>query len=745
MKRKSNVRDLVIYGILIIPMLMCLIDSTYKLVDIKYKWGIFLLIAILTLVYLSISSLFRFAWLSIFLTLLLPKPLLLVKKVLYLFKGIPAFIEGIVENQYVAMEYVDYLNGYMIILTIVFAFIFYFLIAVKKHTLPILIVGYGLISFYYFWGIENIYTDAQIYLIFGLILYGYNNFSRKWEAYKNKKVNIEKGYYGKLIASTIIIVLIAGFLSNIMPNNRKPLDVMHIEGNLFDYDEIDNSNDSNQGKGSRFSISSTGYQKIPERLGGPVKLDNSTALEIKGDSIYSGMHLRGTVKDYYNGYLWDKTSQSKEIIKNDNPTGIYDVDYDEKKFEIINKKLKTCTIFNVLYPYKIINNRGDIFIDSDMEIYSQKIIKKGKGYSVISKEHRLDSQTILEITPNEINKPSRDVMRYLQISHSVPERVYDLTHSITDKYSSPYEKASAIESYLKKNYKYNLNASQVPIDRDFVDYFLFDEKEGYCTYYASALAVMSRIAGVPSRYVEGYLVPSVGLGNSKVDIKNSDAHAWVEIYLDNAGWITFDPTPGNDSMALNMDAPYVNNGDIGNGGSPRNEDPDNTSGNPEIDNRIKDEDTTDTTPDYEEGGKFLTWSSIKIVLYIILFILLVLIAIYMLQYRIIKKKGNVIVFFVYKLMFYGRIIGCPYNKGETVREYIKRLEIPLEMDMTSLADICEENIYGKKVLEKEQTNSLFDTIKSLKIKYRNIKFYLKDFINFLEFYLKNIAFRKNMN
>lgn len=749
MKRKVNVRDALIYGVLIIPMLMCLIDSTYKFVDIKYRWEIFLLITTITIVYLSVSYMFKYVWLIIFLTLLIPKPLFLVKNLLYLYRGIPKFIEGIVQNQYVSAEYTPYLNGYMIILTIVFGILLYFLGAVKKHSLPILIVGYSIISFYYFWGIEEVYKDAQIFLIFGLILYGYNNFSRKWEAYKNKKINIERGYFTKLIASTVAIVLIAGFISNILPNDKKPLDIMHIEGNLFDaFDELRNSDDdSNSSKGARFNISNSGFQKKSERLGGPIKLDNSTALEIKGDNISGGMHLRGTIKDYYNGYMWDKTPQSKEILDKDDIIELYDIEYDEKEYQIIHKKLKTATIFNLLYPYKVTKKSGEIFVDSDLEIYSKKLIKSGKGYNVTSREYKLDSQFILKNSPSEVIQPPSNMERFVQVFPSTPRRVHDLTYSITEKYSSPYEKASAIEAFLKKNYKYNINVSEVPLNSDFVDYFLFDEKEGYCTYFASAMVVMCRITGIPARYIEGFVVTSSAQGNSKVKIKNSDAHAWVEIYFDNIGWVTFDPTPGNSSIALDLDNPNENN-DNPREEAPDFENPGNKDNDSEKDNRRQEDEDIDTGPVYGKSGKFLSWRGFIIAFLVILIMLMVLIFIYMFQYKIIKKKGYIIAFFIYKIMFYGKIVGCPYNKGETIREYIKRLEIKFKRDLTSFTDICEENMYGKKRLNKEQKSIIFNIIKSLKkdvkVKCGSIKFYTKDFINFLSFYAKNLTkLRKN--
>ena len=80
-----------------------------------------------------------------------------------------------------------------------------------------------------------------------------------------------------------------------------------------------------------------------------------------------------------------------------------------------------------------------------------------------------------------------------------------------------------------------------PDSQDFVTYFLYVGKEGYCTYYASAMTVMCRMAGLPARYVEGFEAQPAADGFAYVTGK--DAHAWTEVYFKGFGWVPFDPTP----------------------------------------------------------------------------------------------------------------------------------------------------------------------------------------------------------
>ena len=124
-----------------------------------------------------------------------------------------------------------------------------------------------------------------------------------------------------------------------------------------------------------------------------------------------------------------------------------------------------------------------------------------------------------------------------------------------------------VTNYLQDNYTYNLNPGKVPDGEDFITYFLTNSEEGYCTYFASAAVMMFRYAGIPARYVEGYVVSEAdieesehtqiginrydGNGNIKtryyesceVDVKDTAAHAWAEIFVDGYGWLVVETTP----------------------------------------------------------------------------------------------------------------------------------------------------------------------------------------------------------
>ena len=132
---------------------------------------------------------------------------------------------------------------------------------------------------------------------------------------------------------------------------------------------------------------------------------------------------------------------------------------------------------------------------------------------------------------------------YIALPESVPRRVWDLALDLTATKKTAYDKALAIESYLR-TFPYTLDLGPPPADRDLVDYFLFDLQRGYCDYYASAMVVLARAAGLPARVAIGYASGTYLPEQAIYNVTEADAHAWAEVYFPGYGWIEFEPTAG---------------------------------------------------------------------------------------------------------------------------------------------------------------------------------------------------------
>lgn len=166
-----------------------------------------------------------------------------------------------------------------------------------------------------------------------------------------------------------------------------------------------------------------------------------------------------------------------------------------------------------------------------------------KSYRAESLELNVDATTLRE-SPSVYPEWVRN---FLVLPDSVPARVYSLARDLTVSKSTPYDRALAIEDYLR-TFPYTLEVDQPPPGRDVADYFLFDLRQGYCDYYATSMAVLARAAGLPARLVVGYANGAYNYERAEYVVTENYAHSWVEIYFTDIGWVEFEPTAGQPAI-----------------------------------------------------------------------------------------------------------------------------------------------------------------------------------------------------
>jgi hypothetical protein len=119
--------------------------------------------------------------------------------------------------------------------------------------------------------------------------------------------------------------------------------------------------------------------------------------------------------------------------------------------------------------------------------------------------------------------------------------VRDLSNTLARSRRTNYDKAVAVEQFLRR-YPYTLDVKPAPPDRDAVEYFLFDLKQGYCDYFASAMVVLLRAQGIPARLATGYVAGKFDNNSHKFVVTEEEAHSWPEVYFPNYGWMAFEPS-----------------------------------------------------------------------------------------------------------------------------------------------------------------------------------------------------------
>lgn len=299
------------------------------------------------------------------------------------------------------------------------------------------------------------------------------------------------------------------------------------------------------------------FSEPGERLGGPVELGNDPIMEVDAEER---LRLAGSVRDVYTGSAWNISDSARKPLPATEEGGFdageysqemrgtqeyymryYDRSYRTMSVYLLNRRSRTVFVpafrGELILPENYVPSMdalGAITLNKPMDRYS--------GYSVSYISWNYQSPYfvgyVLQGEGNTGSKPES----FLELPEDLPERVRDLARKLTDGYAGDYDKIGALTAYLKQ-FPYTLEPSDVPRDADFVDYFLFEGREGYCVYFASALAVMGRCVDIPTRYVEGYTMPPEPGAGERYEITSANAHAWVEAYFPGLGWVPFEATP----------------------------------------------------------------------------------------------------------------------------------------------------------------------------------------------------------
>lgn len=138
--------------------------------------------------------------------------------------------------------------------------------------------------------------------------------------------------------------------------------------------------------------------------------------------------------------------------------------------------------------------------------------------------------------------PPSERSQYLTLPPTITSRVSRLARDWAGRETNPFAQAQSIERNLKQQYRYDLDSPSGAAKNPIED-FLFSSKRGHCEYYATAMAVMLRTLGIPSRDVTGFAAATYNRFGHFYVVRQSDAHSWVEAWFEHVGWQRFDPTP----------------------------------------------------------------------------------------------------------------------------------------------------------------------------------------------------------
>ncbi len=266
---------------------------------------------------------------------------------------------------------------------------------------------------------------------------------------------------------------------------------------------------------------------------GPVKRDPTIVMRVAGPSVGAGagsVYLRGAVFDAFDGQNWLATMPARRMVPlgADGRFALGRVVDDHPSMVIRAEPLDTPVLFTPEHTDALVGPFAAVLVDDD-EIFN---LPYPPGIR--------QTYDVWRRSPVEPRSAAQGVgSRYLRQPGS--PRIAELAAVAAAQASTPRGQALAVERFLRTRYDYTLD---VPGGEDHpVETFLFDRRSGYCEHFASAMALMLRTLGIPTRLVTGFLVQEWNPFGEYAIVRQGDAHAWVEAFLPGSGWTRFDPTP----------------------------------------------------------------------------------------------------------------------------------------------------------------------------------------------------------
>jgi transglutaminase-like putative cysteine protease len=209
-------------------------------------------------------------------------------------------------------------------------------------------------------------------------------------------------------------------------------------------------------------------------------------------------------------------------------------------------------LFAAAVPAQVYFPASTLAVDRYGSIRAPILLDDGLVYSVVSQAPVTSPELLRAVSSagaSGVDVASRVSDRYLQLPPQLPPRVGELARRVTAGATSGYDRVLAIEAWLRANTVYDLEVPRDPPGVDAVDHFLFDTRRGFCEQIASSMAVMLRTLGIPTRLVTGYGPGSRNPLTGYLEVRQSDAHAWVEVWYPLVGWVPYDPTFGVPSVS----------------------------------------------------------------------------------------------------------------------------------------------------------------------------------------------------
>ena len=310
-------------------------------------------------------------------------------------------------------------------------------------------------------------------------------------------------------------------------------------------------------------------------------VSNDLRLTLAGEAPVLNIYLEGYIGAEYTNLGWepadsDRFQEQFSAVRADNPGAfIRNISYpnyymnveavkESNRYQNLDIELMNADPSYYYTPY-VSYYEDDMTLCADSYIYGNQESSYSVAYDPLFIVNYIPIGSKIEvegIKDSDLKRLYNDYVNktYLQ----VPDRLRKQFQEDVARTASedPITTVHHVLSLLKEQTTYDTSPGRVPVGRDFAEYFFYHNKKGFCVHYATTAVLMLRMNGIPARFVSGYRVSPGEFqkkdnGTYQAVVTSEDAHAWVELYIDNIGWLMAEATPGFDRVDFGDGTPFA--------------------------------------------------------------------------------------------------------------------------------------------------------------------------------------------
>ncbi|HEY5955865.1 MAG TPA: DUF3488 and transglutaminase-like domain-containing protein, partial [Polyangiaceae bacterium] len=285
---------------------------------------------------------------------------------------------------------------------------------------------------------------------------------------------------------------------------------------------------------------------------GALRSDPTIAMRVTYPSLPTdppqriALYLRGTAFDKYESRSWRRTQDERKNVETfgnvfaltrypnlgSDPAMIFDLEPIEPPVLFLPEAAIALELMPITAQVSGLSPTIQFGPESEVR-YARIDDRRGVRYRVYVDTHQAP-------TVRPLSHVDRD--RYLALPPELSTNIADLARSWAYPETSPERTAQQVQLHLRRDYTYDLN-SPSSREKNPLEHFLFVSKRGHCEFYSTAMALMLRSLGIPTRNVTGFAGATYNRFGKFYAVRQGDAHSWVEVWNERQGWQRYDPTP----------------------------------------------------------------------------------------------------------------------------------------------------------------------------------------------------------